>query len=174
MPTKTVYVSDDDVELYQRAQELAGGNLSSAISRALRRYVEIADAAVEDFDDVELPVGRGGVYHRKRFVGRTVGAWRRTLGDTGEYMTAYLTRRGRYAVHSKRYPSAVEAGGAADDPRNTIEYWEQVTHFDDWGAVEYDLAVYERLSDLQQAVPPEFARIVEANSQRPPVEELDI
>jgi len=31
--TRTIYVSDGDLPLYQRAQELAGGNLSSAIHR---------------------------------------------------------------------------------------------------------------------------------------------
>ena len=36
MPNKTIYVSDDDLALYKRAQELAG-NLSQAISTALRR-----------------------------------------------------------------------------------------------------------------------------------------
>ena len=40
VPNKTIYVSDGDLKLYQRAQELAGGNLSAAIARraqALRR-----------------------------------------------------------------------------------------------------------------------------------------
>ena len=46
MPNRTIYVSEDDQALYQRAQELAGGNLSSAISTALKRYVEIEDARV--------------------------------------------------------------------------------------------------------------------------------
>ena len=40
MPNKTIYVSDGDLSLYQRAQELAGGNLSAAISAALRRFVD--------------------------------------------------------------------------------------------------------------------------------------
>ncbi|NUR96504.1 MAG: EXLDI protein, partial [Kribbellaceae bacterium] len=42
MPNKTIYVSDDDLPLYKRAQELAG-NLSSAISIALRKYVELEE-----------------------------------------------------------------------------------------------------------------------------------
>ena len=41
MPNKTIYVSDGDLPIYQRAQELAGGNLSSAITTALRRYVDL-------------------------------------------------------------------------------------------------------------------------------------
>ena len=44
VPNRTIYVSDDDQPLYQRAQELAGGNLSGAISTALKRYVEAEDA----------------------------------------------------------------------------------------------------------------------------------
>src|SRR6187200_2304177 len=44
VPNRTIYVSDDDQPLYQRAQELAGGNLSGAISTALKRYVESEDA----------------------------------------------------------------------------------------------------------------------------------
>ena len=32
VPNKTIYVSDGDLPLYQRAQELAGGNLSAAIA----------------------------------------------------------------------------------------------------------------------------------------------
>ena len=32
VPNKTIYVSDGDMPLFQRAQELASGNLSAAIS----------------------------------------------------------------------------------------------------------------------------------------------
>ena len=45
VPNKTIYVSDGDLPLYQRAQELAGGNLSAAIAAALRRYVEVEEGA---------------------------------------------------------------------------------------------------------------------------------
>jgi hypothetical protein len=41
VPNKTIYVSDGDLQLFQRAQELAGGNLSAAISKALRRFVDV-------------------------------------------------------------------------------------------------------------------------------------
>ncbi len=34
MPNKTIYVSDADLPVFQRAQELTGGNLSAAISKA--------------------------------------------------------------------------------------------------------------------------------------------
>ena len=41
VPNKTIYVSDGDLPMFQRAQDLAGGNLSSAIASALRRYVDV-------------------------------------------------------------------------------------------------------------------------------------
>ena len=57
VPNRTIYVSEDDQSLYQRAQELAGGNLSSAISAALKRYVELEDARAAGFDDITVKVG---------------------------------------------------------------------------------------------------------------------
>ena len=45
MPNKTIYVSDGDLKLFQRAQELAGGNLSAAISKALRRFVDVEEGS---------------------------------------------------------------------------------------------------------------------------------
>ena len=44
MPNKTIYVSDADVPTFERAQELAGGNLSATIVQALRRFVEMEEA----------------------------------------------------------------------------------------------------------------------------------
>src|SRR4029079_834408 len=49
VPNKTIYVSDGDLKLFARAQELAGGNLSAAISRALRRYVDAQEGLKEGF-----------------------------------------------------------------------------------------------------------------------------
>ena len=44
MPNKTIYVSEDDLPLFERAQELSGANLSSAIIKALKRYIELEEA----------------------------------------------------------------------------------------------------------------------------------
>ena len=43
MPNKTIYVSESDLPLYERAQELTGGNLSQAITRGLKRLVELEE-----------------------------------------------------------------------------------------------------------------------------------
>ena len=39
MPNKTIYVSEQDVSLFEEAKDIAGGALSSVIARALREYV---------------------------------------------------------------------------------------------------------------------------------------
>ena len=49
VPNKTLYVSEGDLKLYQRAQQLAGGNLSAAISTALKRYVDLQEGLMEGF-----------------------------------------------------------------------------------------------------------------------------
>ncbi|GAB3992480.1 hypothetical protein GCM10029992_01520 [Glycomyces albus] len=75
MPNKTIYVSDKDLPLYERAQELAGGNLSKAISTALRKYVETAEGRLEGYQEitVKVGVGPGRKRRRQRFTGVKLG-----------------------------------------------------------------------------------------------------
>jgi len=72
VPNKTIYVSEGDLKLYQRAQQLAGGNLSAAISTALKGYVDIQEGLREGFDDVVVRVGVG-TGKKVRFTGQLVG-----------------------------------------------------------------------------------------------------
>ena len=74
MPNKTIYVSDGDLPLYRRAQELAGDNLSAAISAALRRYVDVEEGRREGFDEIIVRVGPGKG-RKVRFTGVLLGEW---------------------------------------------------------------------------------------------------
>src|SRR4026208_1181372 len=58
VPNKTIYVSEGDLPIYQRAQELAGDNLSAAIASALRRYVEVEEGRREGVDEIIVRGGR--------------------------------------------------------------------------------------------------------------------
>ena len=40
MPKRTIYVADADVPIFDKAQQLAGGNLSGAITEALRNFIK--------------------------------------------------------------------------------------------------------------------------------------
>jgi hypothetical protein len=76
MPNKTIYVSDDDLPLYERAQALAGGNLSAAVSRALRQFVDAQEAREGGYQQVTVQVGEGRDRREKRFSGVLLGEWR--------------------------------------------------------------------------------------------------
>ena len=69
MPNKTIYVSDTDLPVFERAQELAGENLSSTIVQALRNFVNSHEARIAGFRDIVVRVG-SDVYTRKQFRGR--------------------------------------------------------------------------------------------------------
>src|SRR5687768_10237936 len=103
VPNKTIYVSDEDLPVFKRAQELAGGSASAAISLALRRYVEAEEGREEGYDEVIVRVGVG-VGRKVRFSAVLLAQWGRTVGSRVEEFTVYRTRSGKYAVHTKRSP----------------------------------------------------------------------
>src|SRR6185295_17859516 len=69
MPNKTIYVSDTDLPVFERAQELAGENLSSTIVQALRNFVQAYETRAAGFREVVVKVG-SEIYTRKQFRGR--------------------------------------------------------------------------------------------------------
>ena len=94
MPNKTIYVSDGDLQLFERAQKLAGGNLSAAIAKALKRYVETAEGLQEGFDDVVVRVGLGAG-RKVRFTAVLVGEWTDTINDRIEQYRVWRGRTGK-------------------------------------------------------------------------------
>ena len=44
MPNRTIYVADADLPIFEKAQKLAGDNLSAAIAQALHYFVEKEEA----------------------------------------------------------------------------------------------------------------------------------
>src|SRR3954471_9423194 len=101
VPNKTIYVSDGDVPLYQRAQELGGGNLSAAIAKALRRFVDVEESKSEGFSDVVVRVGleKG---RKVRFVGVLVGELLDSSDGAPKYYRVYRGRTGKYVLHVER------------------------------------------------------------------------
>src|SRR3954452_23360879 len=100
MPNKTVYVSEDDMPIYRRAQELAGDNLSAAISTALRRFVEIEEGREQGYDEIVVRVGPG-LGRRQRFSKVLLGEWGRTSNEREEVIRAYRSRAGKFVVNTE-------------------------------------------------------------------------
>ena len=174
VPNKTIYVSDDDAPLYRRAQDLAGGNLSAAISAALRRYVEMEEGRQEGYDEVIVTVGTGAG-RKVRFSGMLLGEWQRTNNTRTEKIRVYRSRSGKFVVHTERSPEWTTPDGDkwTTGWRGWIGNWSpNQTHT--YISGEATLKVADTADELRELVPPELYDVVAAMAAQPPVEDLDI
>jgi EXLDI family protein len=171
VPNKTIYVSDGDLPLYQRAQELAGGNLSAAISTALRRYVDVEEGRGEGFDEIVVRVGPGP-WRKVRFSGVLLAEWLDSASSRVDVLRVYRSRTGKYVLHTERSGEyrATDAEGRPAGWRGFLGV----------GNVRYasrpasaSLEVVETLEELRDKVPPELFEMV-AQDRPQAVEDLDI
>lgn len=178
MPNKTIYVSDDDLSLYERAQELAGGNLSAAVARALRRFVEEEDDVKEGYRQVTVRCSKGRTPRTQRFSGMLLGEWRhKTSEHRVERFRVYRTRKGNFVLHLTKMPDWAAWSGletwmgdlaARLDPHlaGNTGCW--------WGPTEDSIGVAKKLEDLRDQLPAEFYDNLKDEAGRPAVEVLDI
>jgi EXLDI family protein len=185
MPKKTIYVSDGDLALFERAQALAGGSLSAAIAQALAEYVRSADVARQhQYDSVTLSVGRAGSRRKKRFTAVCLARWQHATGDADspEELVAYLTVGQRIALYRRSGPTCERSSGPGETtgssagsptaravPPGSVAEAEGLA--DD---ADGDLEVYDTADQLADHVPPEFARLVADAAAALEPEELDI
>lgn len=109
MPNKTIYISDADMPLFEKAQELYGTNLSSTLVNVLRNSIERRygvddDEPEEKLHEIIVKVGRNGCYIQQRFTGRQIAKWDADSSDNRVYQSYQLfeTKTGKYALYSKR------------------------------------------------------------------------
>lgn len=174
MPNKTIYMSDDDAPLYQRAQELAGGNLSAAISAALRRYVDAEEGRQEGYEEIIVTVGTGAG-RKVRFSGMLLGEWQRSTSTRTESIRVYRSRTGKFVVHTERSPEWTTPDGDkwTTGWRGWIGNWSpNQTHT--YISGEATLKVADTVEALRELVPAELYDVVAAVAAQPPVEDLDI
>jgi EXLDI family protein len=172
VPNKTIYVSDGDLPLFQRAQELAGDNLSAAISAALRRFVDVEEGRREGFDEIIVRVGpdKG---RKVRFVGILLGEWVNSSFNRVETFRVYRGRTGKFVLHVERSPdfTMVDAEGKPAGWRGylgigNISYGS--------APAESTLEVIASLDELRAKIPPQLYDMVIPSTQQPAVEDLDI
>jgi EXLDI family protein len=136
MPQKMIYVAEGDQALFERAQQIAGGNLSSAIVRALRLYVQAEENSAAGMRDVTVAVGADGE-RRQRFRGRLLARERdHTPDDTLTVRIVYQTGKGQFAVYTRSIPQWSTYASAG---------WESW----DWSPHDYRLDVYAALDALR-------------------------
>src|SRR5438876_7710203 len=103
MPNRTIYVADADLPIFEKAQKLAGDNLSAAIAQALRYFVENEEARRSGFEEITVKVGKGRPYLTKQFRGRLLARRRIRVHNGTRPLTlvVYQTAKGRFAVYTK-------------------------------------------------------------------------
>jgi EXLDI family protein len=187
MPNKTIYVSDDDLPLFERAQELSGANLSSAIVRALRRFIELEEAKQHGVEEITVLVGTGGAHKQKRFMATRLARWiqQRPKGKGVEILNVYYTAGKRFALHTRTMPEWELAFGDPEqvgDPNNwgvgkgilqkVLSWGYDWTTFKQSG--DYSLEVFETLEELKPHIPDELFKAVNQVMNLPETEDLDI
>ncbi|MBH0778667.1 EXLDI protein [Nocardia bovistercoris] len=172
MPNKTIYVSDDDLPLFQRAQELVGGNLSGAVTTALRRFIELEEGRVEGFEEVVLGVGHNGV-RQIRFAGALLGEWQDQNEKRSEHVRVYRTRKGKIAMHA-HYANWEDYPVDNKNWLNDLKNWRRMLGIgeQDWG--DYTFVVVDTVGELKGQIPDKLFQRVAEIADRPPVEDLDI
>lgn len=187
MPNKTIYVADDDLPLFERAQELSGTNLSSAIVRALRRFVEIEEARRTGLDEITVIVNGEGGHRHKQFLGQRLVRWLQPTADGKgtEILNVYRTARKQYALHTRSIPSWELSWGDPEyvgDPKKWGVGSGILQRVMSWGfdwetfkeSGDYSLQVFESLEKLKTAISDDLYRAVSQAMEGPEIEELDI
>jgi EXLDI family protein len=173
VPNKTIYVSDDDLSLYRRAQELAGGNLSAAIATALRRFVDAEEGRREGFDEITVRVDPGG--RKVRFSGVLLGEWANSSSSSSrwEVFRVYRSRTGKFVLHTDRTAeyTAVDAEGKPAGWRGYLGLG-NITYASK--PAESTLDVFDSLDHLRARIPAQLYEMVAGSANRPAVENLDI
>ncbi|WP_240984056.1 EXLDI protein [Acididesulfobacillus acetoxydans] len=162
MPNKTIYVSDGDLPIFERAQELAGENLSATIAGALRRYVENAEARAKGLEEIIVKVGKVAIT-RKRFWGKLL-AKGHVADDAAKkqlWYKIYQTAKGAFAVSITSHPKWWYSDGS--DWKNWDWDWDrQSANWGEWWKAwkqdhpqakprsdEYTMKEYPKMKDWQ-------------------------
>jgi len=173
MPNKTIYVSDADLPLFEKAQELYGSNLSSTIVRVLRHAIERgnkceADDTEADFHDVIIEAGQNGCYIKQRFSGRLIAKWKTGSADkVSQTIRLYETKNGRYALYSmsKTNWESYDWYGWKPSKEKKKERPESGTCM---------LEVFESFEAFKDRIPKEICDIVAKKLSGVTIEDLDI
>ena len=100
MPNKTIYVSENDLPIFEQAQQIAGEALSPVIARALREYVARNQEREKGMKEVSVKVGPRKSEREQRFVASNLGRWKGLSQDKKWWLEAsvFHTQKGNWVV----------------------------------------------------------------------------
>jgi len=184
MPNRTIYVADADVPVFEKAQKLAGDNLSSAIAQALRYFVEKEEARSSGFEEIIVKVGKGRPYLTKQFRGRIIAKRRIQLQNRARLLTivVYQTAKGRFALYTKNTANWSDWSQSSRWSGKSTGDWNWDWDYDssnyDWSSYFEDderrLDVFNTFDELKDAIPEELYTSIAQYLGGEDVEILDI
>ncbi len=163
MPNKTIYIPENDLELFSQAQELSGADISPTIVIALRQYVTGLRSKASGFVEVTREVGKNPPYAVKNFYGKLI------------FETVH-------AFSSKKHPAQFEISIYETPKQNYVLYINTKVGSKDKaedGSIVYTdehkgLSVFETLQQLKKDLLPEVEDELNKLHVEPQTEFLDI
>ncbi|HEY6287781.1 MAG TPA: EXLDI protein [Ktedonobacteraceae bacterium] len=181
MPNRTIYVADADLPIFEKAQKLAGDNLSAAIAQALHYFVEKEEAKSSGFEEITVKVGKGRPYLTKQFRGRLLGKRRIRVQKGTRLLTlvVYLTAKGRFVIYTKNTASWSDWSKSSMTSAGDWNWdWDYDWSNYDWSSYfeddEHRLDVYNTLDELKDNIPEELYESIMRYNNGEDVEILDI
>ena len=167
MPNKTIYVSNDDQQVFEKAQELAGDNLSSVIVRALKELISLSELRRKGMKEIVVQVGTKGLQQEKRFNGRLVIKWQ-GAGDHNDWYAArvFITGKGQWAVELTKQPNL--------EVFRQRDFWRTADYFE--YTADTQLHVYATPAEAKGELPSALIKLMQQAQSKDdaPVEYLDI
>ena len=184
MPNRTIYVADADLQIFEKAQKLAGDNLSAAIAQALYAFVEREEAKRSGYEEITLKVGKGRPYLTKQFRGRVLAKRRIRVQNGTRILTivVYQTAKGRFALYTKNTANWSDWSQSSKWSRKSTGDWNWDWDYDssnyDWSSYFEDderrLDVFDTLDELKENIPEELYESIAKYMGGEDVEILDI
>lgn len=167
MPNKTIYVSNEDQSIYERAQQIAGDNLSSVLVRALKEFIAKNESQSKGLKEITVQVGTKGLQQEKRFNGRLLIKWQ-GAGDHNDWYTArvFKTAKNQWAVEITKQPNF--------DVLRQRDFWRTADYFE--YTPDTKLTVFGSIEEAEGKLPSALIKLMHQAQSRDeaPVEYLDI
>lgn len=173
MANKTIYIAEPDLPIFEKAQQLAGDNLSSTIIRALREFITSEQIKRKEFEEITVKVGKAAPYEVKRFTGRLLKRKRILNEDKTLWyiITVYLTMKSKFAVHTANISDWSAWTNRSEEDWSSASKVDWSVYYQD---KEWKLEVYETLEELQGSLPDDLYESIVRSLRGEEIEYLDI
>ena len=144
MPTKNIYVSEADMELFERAAQHAD-SVSAAVVQALQEYLTNRHNTERGYGRIELALYENGSRRKVMFYGREIVRVERPVDGGVQIDTIYETAKGQLAVATKIRRLL------PDEVKGSYRIWDHPETWsrDFWLIGDKTLEVYPDIAELE-------------------------